>query len=200
MFLVIIIICIVTGIIHKIEQVAEYAGRLVSWLVLALVILTLIVAIPRYLLSNEGFLALNLFGLDWEDIRSVYSRHVNALNDSIQYVHAMIFMVVVSYAFKQGDHVRIDILYRSFSDHTRAWINVIGLLTLLYPTLLFILIMSWDYVMNAWAIGETSSRPGGLPYLYVLKSFLLIMPILMMIQASAVLLRQLRTLKDKDNT
>ena len=37
--------------------------------------------------------------LDWEAIRSVYSRHVNALNDSIQYVHAIIFMVGVSRPF-----------------------------------------------------------------------------------------------------
>ena len=166
----------ITTIIRWLDALAEGTGRLVSWLVLLLVMLTLVVAIPRYLLSNEWFLGLQLLSLDWEAIRAVYSRNVNILNDSIQYVHAIIFMLGVSYALKCGDHVRIDIVYRNMRPRTQAWVNIIGSLILFYPMFIFVLVMSWQYVINAWAVMETSSRPGGLPYIYILKTFLLIMP------------------------
>jgi len=184
--------------IHFLESISEQSGRLVAWLVLLLVLLTLSVAIPRYLLSNEWFLGLNLLSLDWSEIRSNYSQHVNAMNDGIQYMHAIIFMFGLSYAMKSGDHVRIDILYRSMSARRQAWVNIIGILLLFYPTFIFILIMSWDYVLNAWSILESSSRPGGLPWLYLLKSMLLIMPVMMILQGTASLLRNIQTLINRD--
>ncbi len=168
---------------------------MVSWLVLLLVILTLIIAIPRYLLSNEWFLGLNLFALDWEAIRSFYGHSVNSLSDGAQYLHAIIFMVGVSYALKTGDHVRIDILYRNMQPRTRAWVNIIGYLILFYPVFIFLFVMCWQYVSNAWAIMESSSRPGGLPILYILKTFLLVMPVMMLLQGTALLLRNIQVLR-----
>ncbi|HEC28411.1 MAG TPA: TRAP transporter small permease subunit [Gammaproteobacteria bacterium] len=179
-------------------EFSERCGHIISWMVLLLVFLTLLVAIPRYLLSNEWFLSLNLFSLDWDAIRTVYSRNVNAMNDSIQYVHAIIFMVGVSYAMQSGDHVRIDILYRNMKPRTRAWVNILGMILLYYPTFLFIFFMSWTYVFNSWAIMEASSRPGGLPFLYVLKTLLLIMPVLMILQGTALLLDNIQKLRSRE--
>jgi len=185
----------VNKIIQSIESISEVAGRLVSWLVLLLALLTLFVTVPRYLLSNEMFLQLNLFWLDWEAIRSTYNHNVNALSDSIQFIHAIIFMVGISYALKLGDHVRIDILYRKMSARSQAWVNIIGMLLLFYPTFIFIGVMSWQYVINAWNILESSSRPGGLPFIYLLKTFLLIMPALMVLQGTALLLYNIQILR-----
>ncbi len=183
--------------IQILEAISEYAGRWVSWFVLLLVILTLTVAVPRYLLSNEAFLGLHLLSLDWEAIRNGYGQMVNALGDSIQYAHAIIFMVGVSYAMKHNDHVRIDIFYRNRTARGQAWINIIGCLLLFYPTFIFLLLMSWDYVLTSWAIGEASSRPGGLPFIYLLKSLLIVMPVMMIIQGTALLLRNIQILRDQ---
>lgn len=182
-------------IVITLESIAERTGRIASWLVLALVLLSFVVAVPRYVLSSETFLQWQLLAIDWESVRLVYARYVNALSDSIQYVHAAIFMLGVSYALKNNDHVRIDILYRSFSPKTRAWVNIAGCMLLLYPTFVFLLVMSWDYVFNAWSISESSSRPGGLSYLYVLKTLLLIMPMLMILQGTALLLQNIILLR-----
>ena len=170
-------------------------GQAAAWLVLLLAILTLMVAIPRYLLSSTWFLDLHLFGIDWEAVRTVYSRNVNAMNDGIQYIHATIFMLGVSYAMKLGDHVRIDIFYRDMSKRQKAWVDILGIVLFLYPMFLFILIMSWSYVMSSWSIHETSPRPGGLSYVYLFKTLLLIMPVLMLIQGTALLLRRILLLK-----
>lgn len=189
----------ISTIIERLDALTDLGGRLVSWLVLALMLLTLLVAAPRYLLSNEGFLELNLFHLDWEAIRSVYSHYVNALGDAIQYVHAIIFMVGVSYALKQGDHVRIDIIYRQLGNKARARVNIAGYLLLFFPMFIFLFVMSWQYVLNSWGVMETSVRPGGLPYLYVLKTFLLIMPVMMLLQGIAQFLRHIQILRLDDN-
>ena len=185
----------ITAIINALDAIAEYSGRMVSWLVLLLVFLTLIITIPRYLLSNEWFLSLNLFYIDWQSVRTFYSHNVNALSDSTLFVHAVIFMVGISYALKTGDHVRIDILYQHMSERRRAWVNILGILLLFLPTFGFILISSWPYVVNSWAIMEGSSRPGGLPVIYILKSLLIIMPVLMILQGTAMLLRSIQTLR-----
>jgi len=189
----------ISTIIDRLDALTERAGQLVSWLVLILMALTLVVAVPRYLLSNQWFLELQLFSLDWGAIRSVYSHYVNALGDSIQYVHAIIFMVGVSYALKQGDHVRIDIIYRSLKPRARAWVNITGYLALFFPTFIFLLVMSWPYVMNSWGVMESSARPGGLPFIYLLKTFLLIMPAMMILQGIAQLLRNIQILLQDPN-
>lgn len=184
----------ISTIISLLDTITERCGHLVSWLVLVLIILTLAVAVPRYLLSNDWFLSLHLFYLDWESIRTIYSRYVNALGDSVQYVHAIIFMVGVSYALKQGDHVRIDIVYRKLKPRERAWVNIICYLTLFFPLFIFLLVMSTPYVMNSWNVLESSARPGGLPFIYLLKTFLLIMPAMMILQGIAQLLRNMQIL------
>lgn len=176
----------------RIDRLSELCGRAVSWLVLALVLLTFLVAVSRYVLN-----------LDWpvlNDLRrslaDVYNRNVNALSDSVQYLHAIIFMVGIAYALKLGDHVRIDIFYRRFSGRTKAWVDVIGTLLLLYPVFIFIIWMSWGYVMDSWRIMEGSQKPGGLPLIYVLKSFILLMAFMMIIQGTSLLLRALLRLRD----
>ena len=184
---------------HRLDMVSEYAGRSVAWLVLSLALLTLFVAIPRYLLSNEWFLQLNLLGLNWDNIRTLYSHNVNAMSDAIQFMHAVIFMMGISYAMKSGDHVRIDIIYRNLSKRSQAWVNIVGMALLFYPTFIFIFIMSWQYVLNSWSILESSSRPGGLPSIFVLKSFLLIMPMMMILQGTALLLRNILILRKTNN-
>lgn len=182
-------------ITHKLDMISEYAGRTVAWFVLLLALLTLLVALPRYLLSNESFMQLNLFWLNWEDIRLLYSSNVNAMSDGIQFLHATIFMVGISYAMKSGDHVQIDIIYRNLSARSKAWVNILGMLLLFYPTFIFIWVMSWQYVLNSWSIFESSSRPGGLQFIFVLKTFLLIMPAMMILQGSALLLRNIQILR-----
>ena len=58
-----------------------------------------------------------------------------------------------------------------------------GHLFFLIPTCLFMLFMSWGYVSQSWSILEASQEAGGLPLLFVLKSLLIVAPILLIFQA-----------------
>ncbi|VAX14307.1 TRAP dicarboxylate transporter, DctQ subunit, unknown substrate 6 [hydrothermal vent metagenome] len=154
-------------LIDSIDYFSELTGRGVAWLTLAMVLLTFLIVILRY-----GF-----------DSGSI------ALQESVTWLHATVFMLGASYALKRDSHVRVDIFYQKFSPRGRALVDLLGSLLLLLPVCLFIFLASWDYVLEAWKIGESSAETGGLPGLYLLKSLLLIMPSLLILQALAHSLR-----------
>jgi TRAP-type mannitol/chloroaromatic compound transport system permease small subunit len=147
----------------------EWSGRAVSWLCLLMMALTCVVVVMRYFL----------------EIGSI------ALQESVTYLHAALFMLAAAYTLKRGGHVRVDIFYTRFSPRTQALVDALGSLLLLIPVCLFILWSSWDYVAGAWAVRETSTESAGLPWIYVLKSLLIIMPITLILQGIAELIKNL---------
>jgi TRAP-type mannitol/chloroaromatic compound transport system permease small subunit len=56
---------------------------------------------------------------------------------------------------------------------------------------------SWDYVASSWSIGEVSRNAGGLPYPFVplLKTVLIVMPIAVGLQGISLLLRSVQSIK-----
>ena len=104
------------------------------------------------------------------------------LQESVTWMHAGIFMLAAAWAFQTDDHVRVDIFYRTRSQKHRDRVNLAGCLLFLVPFCVFLAWSSWDYVSASWATGEASRETGGLPAIYLLKSLILIMPVLMLLQ------------------
>ena len=136
-------------------------GRAVSWLTLSMVVLTFAIVVLRYGL-NQGWI--------W-------------LQESVTYLHAMVFMMAAAWAFQADQHVRVDIFYRDRSPHYKAWVNLLGTLIFLLPFSIFLLIIAWDYVAASWSAMESSREAGGLPLVYLLKSLILVLPALLLIQS-----------------
>jgi len=151
--------------IRILEGVTEWSGRLVAWLTLVLVGVTFAVVVLRYGFS-QGWIA---------------------LQESITYLHALVFMIGAAYTLRHDEHVRVDVFYQRLSEKGRAWVNILGSLALLLPMAGFLFWMSWDFVASSWALKEGSPEPGGLPILYLLKSLLLVMPALLIIQGLALI-------------
>ena len=86
-------------------------------------------------------------------------------------------------------HVRVDILYQNFSTRTRAWVNSIGGIVFLLPLCVFIFGVSWNYVIESWAIRESSPEPGGIPAVFLLKSLLPLMALNLLLQGVSEILR-----------
>jgi len=104
-------------------------------------------------------------------------------------------MVGAAYTLKHDGHVRVDVFYQHYSERKKALINLLGTLLLLLPTCLFILIICWPYVLDSWAIYERSIEGNGLPWVYLLKTLLLIQPSLLIVQGVAEALKNLLILK-----
>ena len=146
-------------------------GRSSAWLALLLVLGMVLVVVLRY-----GFGIGNI-----------------ALQESLTYLHGSLFMLAIAYTLAEDEHVRVDVLYQRFSPRGRAWVNLLGTLFLLLPVCAAIFWLSLDYVISSWREQETSAN-GGLPFVYLLKTLLLILPALLTVQALAELLRHSLTL------
>ena len=159
-------------LIKAINCGSDWLGRALAWLLLIMVLLILLVVLLRY-------------GLDYGSI---------GLQESTLYLHAMTFMLGAGYTLKFDDHVRVDVFYRNFSPHTKAWVDILGFFFLLLPVCLFLFFSSWHYVIASWQLMETSPEPGGLPLVFILKTNLLLMPLLLLLQGVSQTLMNILTL------
>ena len=155
------------ALVNNIERFIDWSGRAVSWLTLGMVIVTFVVVVLRY-----------VFDIGWI-----------ALQESVTYMHAMVFLVGASWTMQQEAHVRVDIFYSRFSARTKAWVDLSGSLLLLLPVMVFIAWISWEYVIESWGVLEGSREAGGLPAVFLLKSLILVMAAMLQLQALVQIVR-----------
>jgi TRAP-type mannitol/chloroaromatic compound transport system permease small subunit len=155
------------ALVSVLEAITTWAGRVVSWLSLVMVIVTFLVVVLRY-----------AFDLGWI-----------AMQESVTYMHAVLFMLAAAYTLQRDRHVRVDIFYQRLSRRGRAWVDLLGTLLLLVPVCAYLAWSGWDYVTESWAVHEGSREAGGIPAVYLLKTLILAMPALMMLQGLAWVLR-----------
>lgn len=156
-----------------IDTANQRLSQLVSWFTLLMVLVTFLIVVLRY-----GF------NLGWI-----------AMQESVMYLHAMVFLLGSAHALKSNEHVRVDIFYRGFSLRKKAWVDILGSVFLLLPVNLFILIVSWDYVAGSWRMLEGSQEAGGLGFVFVLKTLILLFAVTMTLQGIAEVLRNVYQLK-----
>lgn len=165
------------NLIRILESLAEVTGRVIAWGTLLMVLVTFAVVVLRYALDT-GWIA---------------------MQESITYLHSLVFMLGAAYTLRHQGHVRVDIFYQKFSERGRAWVNLLGTLLLLFPMMSFIVWISWEYVAESWKVMEGSREAGGLPGVFLLKTLLLLMPVAMMLQGLALLLRSLQIIRGDEH-
>ena len=160
-----------------IDELSNRLGRLFSWLTLIMVIVMATIVVLRYVFQVGSI----------------------ALQESVIYINALIFTFGVAYTFKEQGHVRVDIFYSRFNEKKRAWIDLFGALLFLVPSTCFIVWISWDYVAVSWRIREGSAESSGLPFVYLLKSVILILPILLLLQGISEIAKSISAIKRRDS-
>jgi TRAP-type mannitol/chloroaromatic compound transport system permease small subunit len=124
-------------------------------------------------------------------LRYVFESGSIALQESVTYMHAVVFMLCAAYTLKHDAHVRVDIFYQRWSVRTRAWADLLGTLLLLVPVCVFIIASSLGYVAASWSILEGSQEAGGLDGVYLLKTAIPVMAGLLLLQGCALALHRL---------
>jgi len=160
------------------DRFSDWTGRTVSWLSLALVLVTFLVVLLRY----------------------VFNIGAITLQELLLYFHSLIFMLGAAYTLKNDQHVRVDIFYRPASPRHRAWVDLLGVVFLLWPSCGFIFYISWEYVASSWRIFEGSREAGGIDAVFLLKSLILLMPLMLILQGLALALRSFACLKSAGDT
>ena len=113
------------------------------------------------------------------------------LQESVTYLHAMVFMLAAAWALQTDDHVRVDIYYRDRSARQKVVVNLLGTLIFLVPVCVFLLLISWNYVAVSWAGMEGSREAGGLDGVFLLKTAIPVMAILLLLQGCSIILHKL---------
>ena len=164
---------------RAIDRLNETVGVTVAWLALLMVLLEFAVVMMRY-----------VFGLG-----SV------KMQESIVYMHALVFMAAAGYTLLHNGHVRCDVFYSVAAPRRKALIDLIGVFVFLLPMCAMIAWVAWPYVAAAWAVREGSPEGSlGIPGVYLLKSVILVFAGLLALQGLALAARSALRLAGIDET
>lgn len=105
-----------------------------------------------------------------------------AAQELVMYLHAFVLLTAAATTLANDGHVRVDIFYGRWSSARRGLIDLLGSVLLLWPVMGFIFWVSWDYVAVAWSRQESSADAGGLSFVYLLKSLMLLFAAQMLLQ------------------
>ena len=117
------------------------------------------------------------------------------LQDVVLYLHGSLFLLGTAFALKRGAHVRVDIFYRNFNVSKKALVDLLGNVIFLQPVCWTILLYSWGYVEFSWRIMEVSPEPDGLPFVYIQKSLLIAVAVLLSLQSLSEILKSYLVIK-----
>ncbi|PCI44117.1 MAG: C4-dicarboxylate ABC transporter permease [Alphaproteobacteria bacterium] len=116
------------------------------------------------------------------------------LQESLLYMHSVIFLGAAAYTLRHNGHVRVDVFYSYFSEKVKAWINLLGCLFFLLPVAGLIFWMAWPYVTASWETLEGSIESSGIQAVYLLKSMILFFAITLILQGISLLIHSLLTI------
>jgi len=120
-----------------------------------MVILMIVIIVARY------FLGIGLTGIQ----------------ELVMYIHALVFLGSAGYVQYKDEHVRVDIFYRDAANKYKNKVNLIFGILFLMPMVFVIGYFSIDLIEMSWKIKETSTEAGGLNYVYIQKTLILLFPL-----------------------
>ncbi len=106
---------------------------------------------------------------------------------------AVIATFGVAYTYQQGEHVRVDVIYKPAGPRTKAAIDLAAAIALIVIAIL-ICNYTLPYIQQSWRSLEGSADPGGLPMRYLLKATIFVGFASLVLQAFAEIIRHLSTL------
>jgi len=153
-------------LIRNIESLVAFVGKAAGFLNLMLIALIVIDVSLRALFSLTGAWVIEL---EW-------------------HLFAIIFLLGIPYALQQDKHVRVDLFYEKFSHGNKRSVNLVGTLFFLLPWAVVLLITGGHYAAEAFASGEGSPNPNGIPYFFPIKAMIPLAAGLLILQAIATAL------------
>ena len=133
-----------------VDSIISRIGMFTSWLWLLLMLVIVLNVIMRYFFGMGR--------IEFEEIQ--------------WHLFASGFLTALSYAYISDSHVRVDVVRIRLPDQMQAWIELYGTLLLLLPFIVLVLIFSAPFISYSFSTREVSEAPGGLPYRWIIKSFL----------------------------
>ena len=164
------------GFIRAASAINRVLGEVLSWLALVCVLVCFTVVVQRYFFHTSYL---------W-------------MQDLYVWVNGAMFTGVAGFALLRQDHVRVDILYRPASTRWKAIADLIGVVLFLLPFMYVVWVYGWPYVIRSWRLYEGSANIGGMPGLFILKTFILLFAVVVALQGLAMAARSILVLTGRE--
>ena len=155
----------------------RWVGNVFMWDSVAIVLVCFWVVVERYLFANTRL---------W-------------MQDLYPWLNGVMFTAVAGYGLYRNDHVRVDIFFRPASLMRKAWLDLLGVCLFLLPFAAVVWIYSYSFVARSVGLLESSANPGGMPGLFVLKSFILVFAALIALQGVAMAIRSVLIIAGRED-
>lgn len=152
-----------------IDSLNTNIARIIRWLALIMVLVQFSIVIGRY-----------VFG-----VNSISAQ------ESVLYMHAILFMLAAGFTLLVDKHVRVDVFYAKATPKRQDQIDIFGHIFLLIPSMTALLYWSWPSVRNSWKILEGPISVGGIEAVFLLKSLIPAFCALVLLQSVSLLIRLL---------
>ena len=153
--------------ITKIDLFSKRVGNIVCWITIPLIL-----GMVYEVFARKLFLAPTIWAYDMS-----------------RFLYGALFMLGAGYALSKGVHIRADFLYRNFKIKTQGIIDFWLYLLFYFPGLIVFLYMTIGFVQESIMRGEKGMDTAWMPYLWPIKSCLLIGIIFLLIQGVSELLK-----------
>jgi TRAP-type mannitol/chloroaromatic compound transport system permease small subunit len=135
-------------------------GRGMSWLMLLMVLVVFTDVVMRYAINTTYVF---MQELEW-------------------YLFGIVYLMAGGYTMLYNEHVRVDIVYSRLPPRRKAWLDFILLFVFFFPSCIVIVVATWPFFRNAYAVLEGSSDPGGIPARWALKGVIIVAFVVMIAQ------------------
>lgn len=163
-------------IVRAISGLNTWVGNVFSWLSLGIVLVCFTIVVQRY----------------------VFDTSIIWMRDLYVWLNGAMFTAVAGFALLRNDHVRVDIFYRPADLKRKALVDLIGVVIFLLPFCWVVLAYGWPFVARSWRIHEASANIGGMPGLFILKTFIPAFAVLVALQGIAMALRSVLVLAGQE--
>lgn len=164
-------------LVRGISAINRITGQILSWLALACVLVCFTVVVQRYFFHTSVL---------W-------------MQDLYVWLSGAMFTGVAGFALLRQDHVRVDIFYRPASTRRKAISDLVGVVLFLIPFMTIVWVYAFPAVRRSWGFYEASSNIGGMPGLFVLKTFILVFATLVALQGLAMGARSVLVLAGRED-
>lgn len=154
-------------VIRFLDRITSSFAKLVALLVIPMVLLVFANALLRYVFG---------FGSVW-------------LYEAVIYCFVLVMAGLAGWTLTTNEHVRVDIVYAAMPPRVQGLIDLLGAVLLMGPFLWLMWDRSLPYVSRSWKMREGSMEISGIPYVWLLKTSLLIFVAVLAIAGLSFVLR-----------
>lgn len=152
----------------------------VVWLILLVVVAELLIVLARFIFAYEQ----------------------TFMGDLVRFWYASLFLFASAYTLKQEGHVRVDVIFASFTERRQAWVNATGTVAFGMPLCWIVLLLGLSgksSLINSPMLNfETSMSGFGMYVKYLMAAFLVVFALSMLVQFTSYFFRALAVMNDDD--